>query len=98
MTEFLQAAVCACGRRIESSNPMLSAMTLMAELKAHGHDPNECSRGIAYQGRFDGRREMALAAVEHLIERRTLSGEEIAEIRTNLLDLVHSLPLGAVSA
>lgn len=41
--------------------------------------------------RLDGRREMAEAAVSHLIERRTLSGAEIAEIRTTLLNRVVSL-------
>jgi hypothetical protein len=39
---------------------------------------------------------MALAAVEHLIERRSLGAAEIAEIRTNLLNMVLALPLGKV--
>lgn len=87
----MNAVVCACGRRIETHGPIHDPWGLLHD---RGHDPDECSRQIGFQGRFDGRQEMAEAAVEHLIERQTLGGAEIAEIRTNLLDFVKSLPLG----
>jgi hypothetical protein len=95
----MNAAVCACGRRLESEGTYSggpSTSYLMSALRTETHDPDECSRQVGFQGRFDGRREMALAAVDHLIERQTLDGKEVAEIRTNLLDLVTSLPLAPV--
>lgn len=88
----MDAVVCACGRRVEREYP--STRPTMFDLRAPGHDPNECSRQIGFQGRFDGRREMAEFAIEHLAARRALGGAEIAEIRTNLLDAVNSMPLG----
>lgn len=89
----MKAIVCACGRRIEDQD-WATGTGLALALRTPGHDPDECSRNIGFQGRLDGRREMAEAAVEHLVERGTLSGVEIAEIRSNLLDMVVSLGAG----
>jgi hypothetical protein len=90
----VNAVVCACGRRAEIDGPWTSLG--FGALRTPSHDPDECSRQIGYQGRLDGRAEMVEPTIKHLLERRSLSGLEIAEIRTNLLDLVHSLPLGPV--
>jgi len=92
----VNAVVCACGRTIERGELLMPPT--IDDLRAAGHDPDECSRQVGFQGRFDGRREMALLAVDHLSERGTLGGLEIAEIRTNLLDAVHSLTLGKVAS
>lgn len=93
----MKAIVCACGRRVEDQDWATGA-GLALLLKTSGHDPDECSRNIGFQGRLDGRREMAEAAVEHLVERGTLSGVEIAEIRSNLLNKVISLGFGKVGS
>lgn len=88
---MMDAVVCACGRRIESSTFRPSFATLRTE----GHDPDECSRQIGFQGRLDGRAEMVDAAIDHLEERGSLSGAELFEIRTVLSQLVSTLPLGS---
>lgn len=92
----MKAIVCACGRRVEDQD-WATGTGLALALRTPGHDPDECSRRIGFQGRLDGRREMAEAAVEQLMERGTLGGKEIAEIRTNLLDMVLSLGFGKES-
>jgi len=101
----MNAVQCACGRRIERETNHPSIEDLRTPL----HSPDECSRNIGYQGRIDGRREMAwyqgridgrremaIAAVAHLINRRSLSAPEVCEIRDNLLQMVTSLPLEEV--
>jgi len=80
------AVQCACGRRIEGTNDF-------ARLKANGHDPNRCSAEIAYQGRIRGRQEIVGVCIDHLAERRSLSGAELAEIRTVLAGKAATLPL-----
>lgn len=87
-------AVCACGRRLESD--WKTPDGLMMSLRTPGHDPDECSRQIGYQGRFDGRAEMVEPVMDHLSARGSLAGRELAETRAELLGLVHSIPLGPV--
>lgn len=93
----MNAVVCACGRRIER----VSGFPNIEDLRTATHDPDECSRAIGYQSRLDGRVEMVEPFIAQLAERRSIArrvgrGGELAEIRTNLLDLTRSLPLGPV--
>ena len=74
------AVVCACGRRYEYEPGMGSDKPWWHLLKTERHDPDECSGRVGYQDRLDGASRMVEIALRHLNERKTLSGEEIAEI------------------
>ena len=86
------AAVCACGRKLESDDHTRTPMLLMADLRTATHDPDECSRNIGYEERCRGRREMVEATMRHLLIRRSLSAAELAETRTELLGYVMHMP------
>ena len=88
----MDAVICACGRRLESDTHLD-----FADLLTEGHDPDECSRQVGFQGRFNGRAEMVDAVVAHLGERESMSGAELFEIRQVLSASAATMPLGSRS-
>lgn len=70
---------CACGLEMRSESKLSFDV-----LSFGGHDPWTCSRAVGYGGRLDGATLMVDIAIEHLTERRSLSGGELAEVRREL--------------
>lgn len=85
----MNAIVCACGRRVESDDPL--STDFVALLRRGDHDPDECSRQMGFQSKLQGRHEMIDATMSHLLERRSLGVEELAEIKVHLVHIAGRL-------
>ena len=82
----MNAVQCACGLRLEREiqEPAPSLM----DLTSMRHDWRACSARVGYESQLEGARRMVEIALDHLAERRTLSGAELSEIRTVLVGRV----------